>query len=178
MELEFLGEFQEYLFWTKALIELSWTQATGKMRAQATISLGNLQSDNFARRRPQRMWWPLSTQMIPVQRVETCTGWYRGIISLFSKVIKKSQRETEHTSIRVINPSKASCDFPYVSKIQFSIFCVWQTPDFWRCRFYILVLLNWYNRRRQNQSGHTYEFKGIYKFLRREAWSPLQGIKR
>ena len=53
-----------------------------------------------------------------------------GIISLFSKVIKKNQRETEHPTIRVINPSNASCDFPYVSKIQFSIFCVWQTPDF------------------------------------------------
>ena len=105
----------------------------------------------FCQEAAPKYWWPLSTQMIPVQRVETCTGWYRGIISLFSKVIKKSQRESEHTSIRVINPSKASCDFPYVSKIQFSIFCVWQTPDFWRCRFYILVLLNWYNRRRQNQ---------------------------
>ena len=32
-----------------------------------------------------------------------------GIISLFSKVIKKSQRTTEYTSNRVINPSKASC---------------------------------------------------------------------
>ena len=56
----------------------------------------------FCQEAAPKYWWPLSTQMIPVQRVETCTGWYRGIISLFSKVIKKSQRTTEYTSNRVI----------------------------------------------------------------------------
>ena len=39
-----------------------------------------------------------------------CT-WFWGIISLFSKVIKKNQRTAEHTSNRVINPSKASCSW-------------------------------------------------------------------